>query len=99
VSREKVLCIIPARAGSKGIPGKNIKKIEGQPLICWTINQALKSRLLDKVIVSTDGEEIAEISRRELDSRPEGLETAMGERERLRVAIDSEQAQRRPALE
>lgn len=62
MSFEKILAIIPARAGSKGIPGKNIKRIAGQPLIAWTIQQALGSKLLDKIIVSTDGEEIAQIS-------------------------------------
>lgn len=59
---EKVLGIIPARAGSKGIPGKNIKPIAGLPLITWTIRQALAAKMLDKVIVSTDGEEIAQIA-------------------------------------
>jgi CMP-N,N'-diacetyllegionaminic acid synthase len=62
MSDGKVLAIIPARAGSKGIPSKNIKSIAGVPLICWTIQQALKSKLLDKVIVSTDGESIAQIA-------------------------------------
>lgn len=59
---EKVLAIIPARAGSKGIPGKNIKPIGGYPLITWTIRQALGATLLGKVIVSTDGDEIARIA-------------------------------------
>jgi CMP-N-acetylneuraminic acid synthetase len=62
MKNEKVLAIIPARAGSKGIPGKNIKPIAGQPLINWTIRQALGSKLLDKVIVSTDGENVAKIA-------------------------------------
>ena len=57
-----ILGIIPARAGSKGIPGKNIKMIADEPLICWTIKNALKSLLIDKVIVSTDGDDIANIS-------------------------------------
>jgi CMP-N,N'-diacetyllegionaminic acid synthase len=59
----KVICIIPARAGSKGIPNKNIKNISGEPLICWTVRQALKSKLLDRVVVSTDGKSIAQIAR------------------------------------
>ena len=63
MSNSKVLAIIPARAGSKGIPSKNIKNIAGEPLICWTIRQALKSKLLDRVIVSTDGESIAQIAK------------------------------------
>ena len=60
---DNVLAIIPARAGSKGIPGKNIRTIAGEPLICWTIRQALRSQLLDRVIVSTDGDSIARIAR------------------------------------
>ena len=58
----KTLAIIPARGGSKGLPGKNIREIAGLPLIGWTIHQALQSRRLDKVIVSTDDERISRIS-------------------------------------
>lgn len=58
-----ILGLIPARGGSKGVPGKNIKMINGKPLIVWTIEKALQSKKIDKVIVSTDSEEIAEISR------------------------------------
>lgn len=56
--------LIPARGGSKGIPRKNIKPIAGKPLIAWTIEAALRSRHLDAVVVSTEDEEIAEVSRR-----------------------------------
>ncbi len=59
----KILAIIPARGGSKGIPRKNLKFISGKPLIGWTIEQALASTLLDRVVVSTDDQEIAEVSR------------------------------------
>lgn len=59
----KILALIPARGGSKGIPNKNIKKICGKPLIVWTIERALQSKLLDDVVVSTDSEKIAEIAR------------------------------------
>lgn len=64
---KKRLAIIPARGGSKGIPGKNIYKIAGYPLIYYTIRaakQALDRGVIDRLIVSTDSEEIAEISRR-----------------------------------
>ncbi|WP_446918070.1 acylneuraminate cytidylyltransferase family protein, partial [Klebsiella pneumoniae] len=57
------LAIIPARGGSKGIPGKNIKNIAGKPLIAWSIEHALQSESIDRVIVSTDSEEIAKIAR------------------------------------
>jgi N-acylneuraminate cytidylyltransferase/CMP-N,N'-diacetyllegionaminic acid synthase len=56
--------LIPARGGSKGIPRKNIKLIAGKPLIVWTIEAALRSSLLDAVVVSTDDPEIAEVARR-----------------------------------
>ena len=53
----KFLGLINARGGSKGIPRKNIKKLNGKPLINWTIEEALKSKLLSDVIVSTEDEE------------------------------------------
>lgn len=58
-----ILAIIPARGGSKGIPGKNIKMMAGKPLIVWAIEAAKKSKLLTRVIVSTDDEKIAEAAR------------------------------------
>lgn len=61
---KKILAIIPARGGSKGLPGKNIKPLLGKPLIAWTIEHAKKSKHIDKLIVSTDDEKIAEISKK-----------------------------------
>ena len=58
----KNICIIPARGGSKRIPRKNIKDFKGRPLISYSIKAALESDLFDKVIVSTDDDEIASIS-------------------------------------
>ena len=55
----KILGLIPARAGSKGVPKKNIKKLNGKPLLKYTSDIALKTKLLDKLIVSTDSQEIA----------------------------------------
>jgi CMP-N,N'-diacetyllegionaminic acid synthase len=60
---KKVLCIIPARSGSKAIPQKNIKLLCGKPLIAYSIEQALKIDSIDRIIVSTDDEEIAQISK------------------------------------
>lgn len=60
---KKILAVISARGQSKRLPRKNIKLLSGRPLIAWTINQARASRYLDKVIVSTDDKEIAEVSR------------------------------------
>jgi len=57
-----VVCVIPARGGSKGLPGKNIKMFCGKPLIAHTIEQARQSKYIDRVIVSTEAEEIAQIS-------------------------------------
>ena len=59
---KKIIAIIPARGGSKGLPKKNVKEIMGKPLIAWTIEQALASKYLDKIYVSTDNEEIKLIS-------------------------------------
>ena len=60
LNESRILAMIPARAGSKGLPGKNIKKMLGKPLIGWTIEEAKKSRYIDRIIVSTDSTEIAE---------------------------------------
>ena len=61
---DRILAIIPARGGSKGVPGKNIKMLAGKPLIAYTIEAAKKAKNLSGIIVSTDSEEIAEISRK-----------------------------------
>ncbi len=58
-----VLAIIPARGGSKGLPGKNILPLAGHPLIAYSIKAALDSPGITRVIVSTDSEEIAEVAR------------------------------------
>jgi len=63
INNKRVLAIIPARGGSKGLPRKNIKMLNGKPLIGWTIEQGLSTTEIDTVVVSTDSEEIAEISR------------------------------------
>jgi CMP-N-acetylneuraminic acid synthetase len=57
-----VVCVIPARGGSKGLPGKNIKMLCGKPLIAHTIEQAKQSRYIDRVIVSTEDDAIARIA-------------------------------------
>ena len=59
----RLLAVIPARGGSKGIPRKNIKLLRGQPLIAYSIDAAKQARSVDRIIVSTDDEEIAAISR------------------------------------
>ncbi len=59
----EILALIPARAGSKGIPRKNIRLFAGYPLIAWSIAAAKRSELVTRVIVSTDNEEIAAVAR------------------------------------
>lgn len=59
----KVLAIIPARGGSKGIPRKNIKLLAGKPLIGWTIDAARQACGIDRLVVSTEDEEIATVAR------------------------------------
>jgi len=58
-----VLCVIPARGGSKGIPNKNIADLHGKPLISYTIEAARRSLAFSRIIVSTDSERIAEVAR------------------------------------
>lgn len=55
--------IVPARGGSKSIPGKNIKLLAGNPLLFYTIDEARKSKYIDRLIVSTDNDEIAKIAK------------------------------------
>lgn len=59
----KILGIIPARGGSKGIPGKNIRLLNGKPLIYYTVEAARASELIDRLILTTDSPEIAEIGK------------------------------------
>ena len=59
---KEIVAIIPARGGSKSIPRKNIYPLLGKPLIYWTIKQAKESKLINRVVVSTDDEEIKKIA-------------------------------------
>lgn len=59
----KFVSLIPARGGSKGLPRKNIRSLCDKPLIAWSIEASLQSRLVEKTFVSTDDEEIADIAR------------------------------------
>lgn len=63
INNKKILAIIPARSGSKGLVDKNIKKLNGKPLIAYTIEAAEKSNVFDQIVVTTDSEEYATISR------------------------------------
>jgi len=75
-SEMKVLAIIPARGGSKGLPRKNIKPLLGKPLIVYTIEAAKASKYINRIIVSTEDTKIAEISEKygiEVIFRPEEL--------------------------
>ncbi|WP_052206887.1 acylneuraminate cytidylyltransferase family protein [Sinomonas humi] len=58
-----ILCVIPARGGSKGVHRKNVRAVAGKPLLVWTIEQALNARPSLDVLVSTDDDEIAEVAR------------------------------------
>ncbi len=72
----KIISIIPARGGSKGLPGKNIIDLAGKPLIAWTIEASLKSKYITKTIVSSDNNNIIEISKKfgaETIKRPDEL--------------------------
>jgi CMP-N,N'-diacetyllegionaminic acid synthase len=62
INNKKVLAIIPARGGSKGIPRKNIVPLRGKPLIAWTIEAARNSAFIDRVILSSEDAEICEVA-------------------------------------
>lgn len=61
---ENIVCVIGARGGSKGLPNKNIKNLLGKPMIAWSIEQAIACSYFKRVIVSTDSERIASISKK-----------------------------------
>ena len=58
---EKILAVIGARGGSKGVKNKNIRPLLGKPLIAWTIEQANQSMLFDRIVITSDSEEIMKI--------------------------------------
>lgn len=60
---KKILALITARGGSKGIPGKNIKPLAGKPLLAWTIEAAQGSKYIDRAIISSDSEEIIRVAK------------------------------------
>lgn len=62
IQGQSVLGLIPARGGSKGIPRKNVRPVAGKPLIAWTVEAALGSRVIDRVVLTTDNDEIAEVA-------------------------------------
>jgi CMP-N,N'-diacetyllegionaminic acid synthase len=59
----RILCVVPARGGSKGVPGKNLRVVAGKPLLAWTVEQALAARPSMDVVVSTDDPAIADAAR------------------------------------
>ena len=74
--KQKIISIIPARGGSKGIPRKNVKLLNNKPLIAYSIEQSLHSKLINKTYVSTEDNEIKRISKEygaEVIDRPQEL--------------------------
>ena len=61
---KKILAIIPARGGSKGLPRKNITDLVGKPLIAWSIEASLNSKYITKTVVSSDDDEILRLTQR-----------------------------------
>ncbi len=93
----KATCIIPARGGSKGVPRKNLRSLAGQPLIAHSILDAKEAKLIDRVYVSTDDSEIADIAKlygAEVIQRPAELatDTASSEVALLHALAEIEQA-------
>lgn len=76
-SEKNAIAVIPARGGSKRIPGKNVRDFHGRPIIAYSIEAALESGVFEEVFVSTDSDEIAEVAgangARELERRPSDL--------------------------
>ncbi len=76
IKNKRIVAIIPARGGSKRVPGKNIINFKGKPLIAWTIEAAIESKMFNKIVVSTDSAEIAAISEKYGAEVPSLRETA-----------------------
>jgi CMP-N,N'-diacetyllegionaminic acid synthase len=62
IDNRKVLAVVPARGGSKGLPDKNLRILYGKPLVCWPISAAIENSFVDRTIVSTDDKKIAEVA-------------------------------------
>jgi N-acylneuraminate cytidylyltransferase len=78
LDNKRVIAVVPARGGSKSVPGKNIRNLAGKPLIAWAIEAAKKTRAIDRVIVSTDDPKISAVSSEsgaEVYHRPSHLAT------------------------
>ncbi len=63
IDEKKILAVIPARGGSKGVPRKNIRDLAGKPLIAWTIEAAKKSKYIDRLILSSEDPEIIAVAK------------------------------------
>jgi N-acylneuraminate cytidylyltransferase len=75
---KRVIAVVPARGGSKSVPGKNIRPLGGKPLLSWSIDVAKQVQEIDRIIVSTDDAQIAEVGRSggaEIYTRPAHLAT------------------------
>jgi len=77
INDKRILAIIPARAGSKRLPNKNILELSGKPMVLWTIDAAINSKYIDKIILSSDSENILNLFKKSerilLQKRPEFL--------------------------
>lgn len=62
-NNERILGMIPARGGSKGLPGKNIRPLAGKPLLVWTIEEAKKSTYIDRLVLSSEDQKIIEVAK------------------------------------
>jgi CMP-N,N'-diacetyllegionaminic acid synthase len=62
INGKTILAVIPARGGSKGVPRKNVRELNGKPLIAWTIQEARQSQYIDRLILSSDDDEIIQVA-------------------------------------
>lgn len=93
---QRVLAIVTARGGSKGVPRKNLRLAGGKPLIAWTIEAALIARHVDRVILSSDDEEIIAVARAAGCEVPFVRETALGTDEATSAAVVTDALARVP---
>jgi N-acylneuraminate cytidylyltransferase len=99
IGSARVLALITARGGSKGIPGKNVRLVGGKPLIAWSVEAALASRSVDRVVLSSDDDSIMETARRYGCDVPFKRDAALATDESSSLDVVMDALQRCPGYE
>ncbi len=99
INGNRVLGVIPARGGSKGVPGKNIRQVGGKPLIAWTIESGQASKIIDRVVLSSDDLEIISVAQKHNCDAPFVREPQLAEDTTPTIDVVLDALNRFPAYE